>query len=300
MKNEEGFAPVLAVLASIIFLTAMDAAIKVLSATFATGQIVTMRYACGALVALLVFAFRPSAVTLLSLRTSFFRSIVIVSTASLFFYALSELPLAEVVTISFISPLILVGLSAVFLKEKAPPRAIWASLIGLVGIAIVMIPELTSGVVAQGSLRGYGAVLAGSVGYALLLMLTRKHSGHDSPQAMVVLQASFCALLALPFGLSSWQMPDGADILLAVFIGFLGTGGQLLMTLGYGRAVASRLAPLDYTAFLWASLFGYVLFGDVPHALTFLGAGLIIFACLLAARQPAANRQRPTANVHNA
>lgn len=291
MRNDAGLAPVYSVAAAVSVMSIMDALIKDMSAGFSISQIVTLRYGFGLLVALPFFLILGgSRFSTKGIRTGFYRAITIVTTASCFFYALSQLPLAVAVTIAFTAPLFMVLLAALILKEPITARALIAILIGLVGVVMIMGPDFLNGQGAKGPLLGYLTALFASLGYAMALILTRLHSSHEAPQSMVLIQTFFCCLLALPFGIGNWTSPTPIDWGQAALIGCLGTIGHFLMAWGFARAEASRLGPIEYISFLWAIVIGYFFFAETPGFWVLSGAGLIILACYVVSRRPSPRR----------
>jgi S-adenosylmethionine uptake transporter len=92
-------------------------------------------------------------------------------------------------------------------------------------------------------------------------------------------------LLVSPFGLAVWQPPTLPHLGWFLVMGVLGVIGHILLTTAFAKAEAARLAPLEYTALIWAALIGYASFGEVPTLATFAGAVLIIGAALMASRR---------------
>ncbi len=103
----------------------------------------------------------------------------------------------------------------------------------------------------------------------------------------MLLQNAFAAVLVLPLGLAAWVPPSPATLAWLAAVGALGTAGHAALAWAYRRAEASRLGALDYTAFVWATGLGFLVFGEVPSAATLAGAALIVLGALLAARAPA-------------
>ena len=101
-----------------------------------------------------------------------------------------------------------------------------------------------------------------------------------------MLQNAFAVVLMTPLGLAAWVAPSPAMLAWLAVAGFLGTVGPAALTWAYRRAEASRLGALDYTAFVWATGLGFVVFGEVPSAATLAGAALIIVGALVAMRAP--------------
>ena len=219
---------------------------------------------------------------------------VILSLASLSFYvSLAAMQFADAVAIYFSMPLMIAALSGLVIGERVPPWR-WAAVgIGFVGVVIVQHPGI--GVFEPASL----IVLFSTMCYALGLMLTRPVGMRVNSAVMGFWQLiGFLVtglLLSLVFGsgafhdaahpslsylTAGWVAPTWFD--LAQLLGF-GVGAAvatILYTAGYKVAAPSFVAPFEYSALLWASLWGFVLWGDVPGASTLGGAALIVAAGL--------------------
>jgi drug/metabolite transporter (DMT)-like permease len=278
--------PVFAVALAIAVLSAMDAAIKTLGPHVPVTQIVFLRYLAGAVFALPVFLFTgPHRVTRKTIETNGLRAVVMLVAAWTFFYAITRLPLVEAVTLAFTAPLFVVVLARPLLSEPIQPRALVAVGIGLAGVAIVVSADASAEGRGVLTTAGVVAALVSAVTYALGIVLLRKHSASTPIPVMVFSQAVIAALLAAPFAIAIWQ-PISVGVLAAfLLVGFLGTAGHLFMAWGFSRANAGSLAPLEYTGFLWALLFGLVLFGETPAPATYLGALAIIIGCWVGTRR---------------
>lgn len=298
--SKQNLAPLAVMAMGIFALSIMDALVKVASAELQTWQIVVMRYAFGGLFAIIYFSYqmRSSTVTASLVRlvsrqtiaTSLLRALFIVLTASSFFFALSELPLAQAVTIAFSAPLFMVLFSRLLLGEPISNSAVLAIALGFSGV-LVIFGEAVFQPLAGAFLPMASALLA-SIFYALAMVLSRKHSAHTKPDEMVLLQTCFALLLALPFGLltfpeTSWVAPTAQTWVLFGFIGMLGTFGHVLLIWALARETASRLGPIEYTGLIWAALLGALFFGDVPDWRTMIGAILVVLGCVLATRNTA-------------
>lgn len=292
MTSETGPAPVIAVILAIAALSAMDAVVKALASDYGTAQITTMRYAFGFLFALpLALPALRHGLTAQSLRANLLRGVILVATAYCFFDALGRLPLAFAVALVFTSPLWMVVLSRLILGEPITRRAIVAITLGFAGLLIIVVTG-TGEDPAGRPVEPLGIVTAllASFGYALSAVLLRRQSAFDPISVLVVTQAFVSCLVIAPFGLAAFRPPDAEAWLMFVAIGMMGTLGHLLLSWGFKRAPANRLGPVDFTTFLWAVLFGYVFFGEVPDPELYLGAALIVAACLIVAVGP---RRRP-------
>lgn len=288
MKTLASPMPVFAGLFAVAVLSGMDAVIKEVGAHHDTAQVVFLRYVFGAasltLVALVMRAAPPTRGTF---RRAALRALFIGSTAFLFFKTLTLLPLAEAVAVCFTAPFFMVIAARVLLGEPIQRRALAAIAIGFLGV-LVMLGGRLHDEGASGDPIGYVTALGCSVTYAIAMVMTRKDSGHDPVIPMVLAQNATVAVLSAPFGVAVWTLPTEATLWLFLGVGLLGTAGHLAFAWAYAHAPAARLAPLEFTGFLWAGTFGAVFFGEVPTAWTFAGAVLIIGACLSVFREPPA------------
>lgn len=266
----------------LFMLCGVDVMIKDMSARYATGQILMMRFAFGLPVAFAVYWFSGHApIRRENLPGHARRSLAVVVTAGLFFYALSLLPLAEAVALTFLSPLFVAMLAALLLKEHVSPRLWGALILGFGGVVVV---ASTSASLAYGgpkALLGLAAVLGSALAYALYLVQLRHQAQKEDAGVIILLQHVFPLLFALPFAFADFHWPTSArDVAVFALLGLTGALSQWLYTLGYARARASRLAIIEYTALLWSALFGYFLFGEWPGLFGWAGIALIVFACL--------------------
>lgn len=198
-----------------------------------------------------------------------------------YFGSLTYLPLADVTAISFASPLIVVALAAVVLGEAVRLYRWSAVGVGFVGVVIMISPHLTSigaaGVGAAGaSTIGLALAVANAVLVACTMIFIRMMSSTESALAIAFyfqLAATIASLATLPF---AWVTPGTGDLALLVLLGVLGGLGQLLMTNGYRFAQASTLASFDYVAMLWAILFGWLFFAELPVPAVYAGAAIVM------------------------
>jgi S-adenosylmethionine uptake transporter len=207
----------------------------------------------------------------------------VVLTASTFFFSVRELPLAEAIALSFLSPIFVAILGLVLLKERVDRRIILALAFGFAGMAAMLAPKLSQGV--TGSTLGVASALASAVFYALNLVLLRKIAQRDPPSVIVAFQATGPALaLALPAWLV-WQPLSTRHLMLAALTGVLAVAGHLFVTRAYALATAARVASSEYTGLVWAALIGFMLFGETPGVPTFIGTALIVLGAMVVARR---------------
>ena len=215
-----------------------------------------------------------------NLRMQLTRSAFLLAATVCFFAGLRYLPLAEGSAITFLAPIFIVVLSRPVLGER-PTRARWvASIMGFVGILVLLRP---------GSSVLHPAVLlliATAVCNALYQLLTRKLPG-DSAHTTLFYSALIGAIgftLALPWGFDgatlTWR-EGGLLLLLGLFAGL----AHWLVISAFLIAPASLLTPFSYLQMIWATLFGYVIFAQLPDGLSAIGMAIIVASGVMLALQ---------------
>ncbi len=218
------------------------------------------------------------------LRFHIWRGVVTSLMAYLFFWGLVYVPLAEAIGLSFIAPLIALYLAAVLLKEKIGEKAIWASLIGFAG-ALVIIGAKLGGDYSDEIGKGIAAILLSALLYAYNLILQRQQALMAQPIEIVFFQNATMFSIYLVFAPFKAVVPSMTQLPNLAAAAILGTVALLLLSWAYARAEARILIPVEYTAFIWAALFGWLAFSEVPSVATLGGTFLIVVGCLVAIRQ---------------
>ena len=231
-----------------------------------------------------------------SLRLHILRGVVMAVMALLFFHSITLLPLAEAIALSFIAPLIALYLAAVLLKERVGRAAIAASVLGILGVAVIVFGRVHSDA-ANGtrSWEGVTAVLASAVLYAYNLVLARKQAQIAPPAEVAFFQnLVVCAVLlpAVPWLLKTDVVVDWPMVVLAAA---LSVCSLFIMTWAYARAEAQVLIPDEYTAFVWAAICGWVFFNEVLTVPVLAGTALIVTGCLISAHASARKPPQPVA-----
>ncbi|MEO1250076.1 MAG: DMT family transporter, partial [Pseudomonadota bacterium] len=191
-----------------------------------------------------------------------------------FTYAYSVMPIADAYAISFAAPLIVVALALPLLGERTDLWRAGAVLIGFVGVVIVLRPGDAGmgGFVSMGAL----AALVGTIAYALLMITARSLGQVETQSAMGFYPTVFVAIASL--GLLSFEFlkPTPLDFVLLCTVGLLGGTVTILINQAFRMTPSAVLAPLDYSAMLWALLFGYAIWGDIPTSQMMVGATIIV------------------------
>jgi S-adenosylmethionine uptake transporter len=209
---------------------------------------------------------------------------VAVLTATTFFYALGQLPLAETLVLSFLAPMFIALFGVLMLKERVSGRIIAALVAGFAGTLIVVVGQTDDSGTAR-SWSGVVAALVSAVTYALSVVLLRARAQRDAFIHIVLFQNIGPGLLISPFAAVIWQPVVPMHLAWFAVMGVLGVMGHILMATAFAKAEAARLAPLEYTALIWATLIGYGVFNEVPTFATFAGGALIVGAALVASRR---------------
>jgi drug/metabolite transporter (DMT)-like permease len=274
-------------------LCVMDAVIKHLSATNGALAIAFGRYVFGAAAAGAIWnaAGRP-AITLEMLRAHAVRGVLIASSAWSFFYALGKLELVEAITLGFLAPLLIPFAAWALLGERVRAASLSAGAIGFIG-AVIAASGAPLEQQSHERILGITAALTASVTYALSIALLRQRADKDGAPIVGLMQTLLPMVIVAGPAIALSPMPPVGDLPWFLVMGTLGATGWYLLINAYARAEAQRLAPIEFTALLWASFFGYVVFQEIPRPQVYAGAALIIAACLYAAWEERRSRLAP-------
>jgi len=272
-------------------LPGLNAIVKLLLADYHMVQIIWFRCVVhlGFMVALFMPAMGPRLFATRRPWLQSVRSLTQLFTFTLIWVSLFWTPITTVTMVLFTGPLILVALSVPFLGEKVGPRRWAAVFVGFAGVLIVLRPG--ADIVHWGALL----VLGGAFLYAIYQIQTRKLAGYDDSRTTAVytiLAAFIVATVAVPF---YWEAPkSGMDWFLFFALGVTGGLAHFFIIKAYQHAEASLLGPFDYSQLVGASLLGFLVFGEIPDAWTWVGAAIIIASGLYIAHREARIRQSAT------
>lgn len=265
---------ILLLLIAIFTFTMMDAMGKHLSQTYHPIQVVWARFVINLAIVLLVFAPRLRR-TVMTGRpvVQIFRGLTQLASILLFFTSLQFIGLAEATAIMDINPVLITLGAAIFLGERIGIRRILGILAALCGALIVIRPG--AGVFHPAAILP----LIGAFTYASGAILTRV-ARSDSTATSVLWSAmvgSVLASLAVPF---FWQPIAPGDLWAFVLLGLFGTVAQALLIRAFALAEAGAIAPFGYTGLIWAGLWGWLIWGNLPDLWTVTGALIIVGAGL--------------------
>lgn len=271
--------------AGIAFFSAMDAVMKALTLAIGAYNAMLWRVVVGALIGGTIWlALRSPRPSRAAIRIHIIRGLLSSVMAILFFWGLARVPLAQGVALAFVAPLIALYLAALVLKEKIERRAILASVLGFAGVLVILAAQAEAELGPE-AFQGAMSILASAVFYAWNIVLMRQQALVAKPVEVAFFTGLVVAICYLC--LSPWlaEIPPPEQYLSILASALLGFGSLMLLSWAYARAEAQYLAPVEYTAFVWAVLLGIVIFAEPVRPLTVFGAAMIVAACLYAARR---------------
>jgi drug/metabolite transporter (DMT)-like permease len=211
------------------------------------------------------------------------RGTLSIASSFCYFAALQRLPIVDVTAISFVTPLIVVALAALILKEVVHIYRWSAVIVGFCGVIVMLIPYMDpSKHVAMSNVIAVGLALAisNAIFSAFSVIQVRRLTQTESTSSIVFYFSMFIALgglVTLPFG---WTTPNWIELGCLVGAGVCGGVAHIISTSSHHYAPASFLVSFDYSSMIWAFLLGYLFFGEIPAALVALGAAIVAGAGL--------------------
>lgn len=265
--------------------TVMDALMKQLSIDSGAYNAVLWRSVGGAaLCGVLFVAIGRRWPARATLRLHIGRGLAAGSSVVLFFWGLARVPMAQGVALTFLAPLIALYLAALFLGETIRRAAIIGSVIASAGVLVIAAGEVQADASTQAVL-GSLACVAASVLYAGSLILLRRQAQVADPVEVALFANLVIGGMLLPAAPWLGAVPAGAQLLPLLGAILLNIASVMALAWAYARAEAQVLAPVEYSAFVWAALAGWVAFGETVSPYTLIGALLIVAGCVVAVRR---------------
>jgi S-adenosylmethionine uptake transporter len=229
------------------------------------------------------------------MRIHLIRGVLSAVMAILFFWGLARVPLAHGVALAFVAPLIALYLAAIILKEQISRRTVFASLFGFAGVLVIFGAQAEAELGPE-ALQGSIAILCSAGFYAYNIILMRQQAQVAGPLEIAFFQSAIVSICFLFFAPFLAVLPPAEQLGSVFGAAALAFASLMLLSWAYARAEAQYLAPVEYTAFIWAVLLGAIVFAEPVRPLTIVGAAMIVAACLFAARK----RPAPVADVEAA
>lgn len=206
------------------------------------------------------------------------------------FLAFSLIPLADAYTIAFLTPLVVTALSAPLLGERVGWRQWVAVVIGFAAVVMILRPDF--GAIGTGQL----AILASGLLFALSMLMLRRIAKTESSGALLLVYFVMLFVISLPFTISSWRLPNALDFGLMAATGACSGLGNLLLILAFRYAAAALVSSFMYSQLIWGTAFGYLLFAELPDAIT-IGGAVVLMLCGLYTLMQAAKTARAEAVI---
>jgi drug/metabolite transporter (DMT)-like permease len=266
----------------------MDGLAKLLTARYPTVEIVWARYFFHFALLLPFVLWRYGRLTFQLKRPGLQivrGSLLMVSTAC-FFGAIADIPLADALAIVFVYPFIVTALAPLLLGDQVGVWRWGAVVVGFIGALIIIRPGFQE--LSPAMLMALGA---GSV-YALYVLLTRKMAGGDPPLLTLLMTGvvgTVVMSLIVPF---VWVMPTNEDLAIMVALGALAALGHYMIIVAHEWASAPQLAPFGYVEIVSATIVGFLMFGDLPEPLTWIGMAIIVASGIVIAWREARTTRR--------
>lgn len=196
------------------------------------------------------------------------------------FMALALLPLPDATAIGYLAPLIATILAALLLKEIVRPYRWAAVAAGFCGMFLMTLPHFSNGsaahILSPGPALGALAGLFASCCNGFSSIQIRKLAQVEKTGTIVFYFSLITSLIGLLTSIAVWRTPTPHEATLLILAGICGGIGQILITSSYRFADASVVVSFEYTTLVWAVAIGFLVFGDVPQPIVFLGALVVI------------------------
>ncbi len=274
IKNQNRLGGICMIL-SVLFFSLMDVLIKITN-EYDVGQVMFSRAIFGLIP---IFFLIPKKKITNFYKTKyaglhFYRSFIGAIAMWAIFVGLRNLELAEVTSIAFSGPIWVVIFSIIFLGEKIKAKRWTAVGLGFIGVIVISKPGFDN-------LNFYYIYpIIFTLGFAGVCILIRKLTLAGEPIYLIAFYFSVCSaifgLFTLPFG--GWLMPSIYDLILLILIGVFGSIANLLLTASYKLAEVSLTTPLKYLSLVFAIIFGFYFFNEIPTIYTLSGAALIVIS----------------------
>lgn len=261
---------ILFLIASTVVFSVADVITKQLASTLPPPEVAWMRYVTFALFIIPFVLIKGGPALFRSHRPGLqvVRGLGMVGSSIMFIQSLPHLPVADATAIFFVSPILIMALSVLFLGESVGWRRWTAAAFGLLGVMIIVRPG--TGAFQSAAFLPILSASSWAVGAVVTRKITGDHALTTLAYSALVGSAVLSALM--PF---NWVTPNGTEIALGLCMGILFAIGHWFVVLAYRHGNASLIAPFSYVQLIWAGSLGYLVFGTLPDSWTITGACLI-------------------------
>lgn len=283
MNTDRPFLGILLMLGFCVLVPISDSLAKLLGGQVSLGEIIFARFALQSLILLPLLLWSGTGLRMPA-GTQFLtwlRTLTHLVSMCMMFTALRYLPLADTVAIAFVMPFIMLFLGHFVLHETIGPHRIIASGVGFLGTLLVIQPNFVN--------TGWPALLPVGValGFAIFMLITRKIANKVDPIKLQTVSGIQATVLLIPLFVLfpntpalAITMPDQSILLMLLGMGVVGTIAHLFMTWSLRYAPSATLAPMQYLEIPFSTLFGWLIFQDLPNGLAALGICITVAAGL--------------------
>ena len=267
------------------FLSAMDAAMKAVSLDYGALSALAWRAVIAfPVVGLAYWVTSKGWPDRTAMRLHLMRGALMVPMSFTFFWGLTFVPMAQAIALAFIAPLLAAVLAGPILGEAVGKRIFAGSALAFLGVSTILFGQAQMDL-GHDALLGSISILGSALLYAFNMLLMRKQSQGSGPFEIAFFYFAIAGvgfwLVSLVVGLPPF--PAGELDAMIIATG-LSIAGMLGLAWAYARATAGYLSTSEYSGFLWAALFGFLVFGEVPSPWTMAGAVAIVIGCWIAVR----------------
>lgn len=285
--------------ASLLF-AALSATIRHLSTGLHTFEVTFFRN-CAGLIFMLPWLFRSG---MSGLRTGRFmlytwRSFLSLLSMLCGFTSLTLLPFDKAIALSFTVPLFATAGAAVFLREDVRARRWTATIIGFIGVLIILHPGFGGSELMAGGRAAFGAGLALTAALlsAVITLIVKDLARTEPSDAIVTYMVLLLTPMSLVPAVPYWEWPPVEIWLWIVALGAFGSFGHMCFIRAFAKADASAVMPYDYTRMIFAAIIGYFAFDEAPDIWTWIGAAVIASAAIYIAHRETIRRQSVAARA---
>ena len=259
-------------LAGVFILTLGDVLTKWLTASYPPGQLICLRSLTALLLVLAWCAprRRRSSLRIRNPGAHLVRGLFACAGSYMFVMGIGHMPLANAMSIGFAGPLLITACAGRMLGEQVGWRRWSAVLVGFCGVLVILSPG------AEGFHWAAPVLLLGVCFGTARDVVTRRISATENSSSMLVTTNACMVGLGFASIVQGWNLPGLADSAMLMGSGLLTASGHYLQIEAFRQAEAGTVVPFKYTALLWATLLGWLVFGDVPTLATLMGAALVI------------------------
>lgn len=268
-------------------LTFMLMLVKLIGQSVPTSQILAIRQSVMVVLALPAVAINfPHSLSSKHLGLHLLRSLMATLAMMAGYTAVAHLPLADFTALSFSRALFITIFAIIFLREVVDRRRWLATIIGFVGVLIVLQPSI-------GPLNHYGLLaIFGAACMAGIAIIIRTLTFTDRPITILTYQALLVGMLIAPLAALQWVPMTFEQWMIAIGVGITGALTQAASISALRATEVSAVAPIDYTRLVWAVILGLVVFAQVPSFTTVIGATVIVLATYIVCRQETVGTKR--------